>query len=508
METPIKEIDEFHLFKSIGKGSYGEVFFGKNVKTNKDCAVKALKKELLQVDNMETYIHQELKILKLFNHKNIVGFMGIKETKNNYYIAMEHANGGSLKDYLQKFNHGHRIPNNIIRKVIRQIAEAMKYYKDKNIIHRDLKLDNILIHYPNPNDLNNPKSDKFEVKIIDFGMSKVKKNDSEVANTVVGSPINMDPRILVASQMEKKANLQYDFEVDIWSFGIICYHLIHNDRMPFNAKNAQELIEAYKKGAYLINMCGSVEAADFIIRVLQYDFKERLTIEEILKHPYLNLEEDATIIDIREIPSKMVLMGHIHANLREKNEFIVKKMAEIGLKRNKVQEEPKEKIIERKEVRKVSKSPDPHRVKRDKSSNKIVEPIPQQVEDLKVKKINSHQGVHYDYVRNSTEDSVLRNNHKIAYINNNEDINPNLNNKMAEQEYGQDLYKFSMFAKNEKEFPQGTIYPKQKASSQNTNSNEKNVKGEFKKQFTKDNKVPYNYERLLENMANVRNKNN
>ena len=119
------------------------------------------------------YFENELRILKDLHHPNIVHLEDVKKDDKYYYIVMEFVNGGSLTDCLKKYQmkYGKSFPEEIVQYLMRQIVDAIKFIHKRNIIHRDLKLDNIMVNFDNDNDKNNLNMMRAKVKIIDFGFA-------------------------------------------------------------------------------------------------------------------------------------------------------------------------------------------------------------------------------------------------------------------------------------------------------------------------------------------------
>jgi serine/threonine protein kinase len=115
----------------------------------------------------------EIVILQNLNHLNIVKFKEVKKTKKNFYIIMEYCNGGELSKILENYikNFGKPFPEEIVQHFMRQILDAFKYMHDKQIIHYNIKLDNILLNYDDETDKDNFDLMKATIKIIDFGFA-------------------------------------------------------------------------------------------------------------------------------------------------------------------------------------------------------------------------------------------------------------------------------------------------------------------------------------------------
>jgi serine/threonine protein kinase len=283
-------VEDLTLIKSVGKGSFGEVFLTSRKGTDQMYAVKKVSKSLVLQEKVKKYFNNEIYILKQVNHPNIIKLYEIKQTLNNFYLVFDLCNGGGLSNCLEKYMKQNKKPftQEIAQSIIRQLVSGLQYLHNNKILHRDLKLDNVLLHFNSEEDKNNFNLLKAQVKIIDFGFARYLENDS-LAQSVLGSPINMDPQIL--AKMRKIDNNQsfgYDQKADIWSLGTICYELLIGVP-PFDATSYEELVSKIQKGNYKIpkNLKLSKEAISFINGMLQYNPEKRLSIDQLANHNFL-----------------------------------------------------------------------------------------------------------------------------------------------------------------------------------------------------------------------------
>ena len=285
-------IEDLTLLKCIGKGAFGEVYLTSKIGTKEKFATKKIDKKFIK-EKKKKYLDNEIKILNEISHENIIKLFEVKETYNSYYLVMELCTGGSLFDCLDEYQKKYNQPfsEEIVQYLMKQIVSAIKYIHNKNIIHRDLKLENILVNFNSEEDKKNINMLKSKIKLIDFGFARYLSN-SDLAFSILGSPLNMDPGILEVynklKKMEYYNKYGYDEKADIWSLGSICYEMIIG-KSPFDSKSLKQLINKVKKGKYYLPTYLSKEVISFINGMLKYDLKKRLSADLLYKHEFLNL---------------------------------------------------------------------------------------------------------------------------------------------------------------------------------------------------------------------------
>ena len=253
------------------------------------------------------YLKNEVIILQHFDHPNITKYVDVKKSKKHFYIMMEYSNGGELSQALEKYQekYGRSFPEEIVQHFMRQIISAFKYIHSLNIIHRDIKLENILLNYETEEDKNNFNLMKANAKIIDFGFSCI-ISKSGLQYSTIGSPMNMDPTIIKkVTKKDKKRQLGYSQKADIWSLGTICYQMLIG-KTVFDAEDMEELIEKVEKGTYVIPTSVSRELISFLNGMLQYDSSKRLSCEQLAKHDFLTKDvKDFHKIDVKKVSGKI-----------------------------------------------------------------------------------------------------------------------------------------------------------------------------------------------------------
>ena len=314
-------VDNLVLTKSLGKGSFGEVFLTKKVNGKELYATKRMDRaEFNKPDNNKRLLN-EISILQKISHKNIVKLIEVKKTKSHLYIVTEFCNGGSLTDNLNKYVQIHRkaFSEEIVQYLMKQIVSAIYYLHMNKIVHRDLKLDNILLNFPNENDKANLNMLKAEIKLIDFGFAtRLRTVNGNLANTILGTPSNMEPHMLRDMENQRPSLKGYNEKVDIWSLGTLCYEMLVG-RMAFAGYSMEELYKKVKAGNYKLPLWLSKEAVSFINGMLQYDSNKRLSAFELLNHDFLkkNVKEFQTV-DVNQVKDKV--RGKVmNINIRQNN---------------------------------------------------------------------------------------------------------------------------------------------------------------------------------------------
>ena len=317
------KLDDYTLLKTIGKGAFGEVYLTSKEGTNQLFATKKVPKQKADSPSIKKYFINEISILRVIKHKNIIHFEAIKHTIHNYYIITEFCNGGGLSDCLEEYKkkYGKPFSEQIVQHLMRQIVDALKYLHGKRILHRDIKLDNILVNFENKDDKKNLNMLKAQIKIIDFGFATFLGKE-DLTYSTLGSPINMDPLLLkkLIARNSTANTLGYDEKADIWSLGTVCYEMLIGQGV-FNAENMKDLIKKVELGTYHIPTNLSKEVVSFLNGMLQYNAKNRLSAEELSRHHFLTKNiKDFKNIDLKKVSNRIDNKG-LNINIK-KNQSI------------------------------------------------------------------------------------------------------------------------------------------------------------------------------------------
>ena len=261
---PSTKMKFYKYGRLLGKGAFGKVNLCLHTLTGRLVAIKSINKEKIKSERQKQKIKQETTIMEtLSKSKNIVKIFETYETKKHICIVMEYICAGDLLTYIKKRS---KLTEPVAKFIFKQIILGIKHIHDNNIIHRDIKLDNILL------DLDN------NIKICDFGVSR-KINIGEILFEQCGTPAYIAPEILINKGYE-------GFGVDIWSAGVVLYAML-SGTVPFKGNNLKELHDLIINGKYKEIKGISKEAEDLLKKILEVDPKIRIKTEEILNHPWL-----------------------------------------------------------------------------------------------------------------------------------------------------------------------------------------------------------------------------
>ena len=257
--------------KLLGTGSFGSVYEAKNTIFQNIVAMKVINKDPNnELDEQE--IRNEIDILKKLSHPNIVKIYEFYVSNSHYYIVTEFCRDGELFSYIKN-----KYSERQLAVLFYQVFSGLWYLHDNKILHRDIKLENIMISQKEKD--NETGEELFWVKIIDFGTAKIfEKNKKE--KDVVGSSYYIAPEVLQQNYNEK---------CDTWSVGVILYMMLVG-RAPFDGKDDEEIILKINSADYNSKepklMKHSPEVRDLVSKLLQKDTDKRYSAKEAIAHPW------------------------------------------------------------------------------------------------------------------------------------------------------------------------------------------------------------------------------
>uniref|UniRef100_A0A4W3J873 Serine/threonine kinase 33 n=1 Tax=Callorhinchus milii TaxID=7868 RepID=A0A4W3J873_CALMI len=280
-ESAIRGIYKFG--HKLGQGSYGIVIEATHLETGKKWAIKKVNREKAGSSGV-MLLEREVSILKRVNHEYIIHLEEVYETPKRMYMVTELCEGGELSGILQRkkfFNEKET------RHVIQSLASAIAYLHKNDIVHRDLKLENILVKN---NESSSEIDMKLNIRVTDFGLSVQKGGvgSENMLQATCGTPMYMAPEVINAHE--------YTQQCDTWSIGVIMYAMLSGEP-PFMANSEEKLVELINRGDLRFHdsiLKGVSDGAkDVLSRLLKVDPAHRITANELLDNPWVRGETSA-----------------------------------------------------------------------------------------------------------------------------------------------------------------------------------------------------------------------
>uniref|UniRef100_A0A8C7XEE7 protein kinase C n=1 Tax=Oryzias sinensis TaxID=183150 RepID=A0A8C7XEE7_9TELE len=267
----------------LGSGQFGVVYGGKHRKTGRDVAVKVIDK-LRFPTKQESQLRNEVAILQSLRHLGIVNLECMFETPEKVFVVMEKLHGDMLEMILS--SEKGRLPERLTKFLITQILLALRHLHFKNIVHCDLKPENVLL----------ASADPFpQVKLCDFGFARI-IGEKSFRRSVVGTPAYLAPEVLL--------NQGYNRSLDMWSVGVIMYVSL-SGTFPFNED--EDINDQIHNAAFMYPPNPwkqiSKDAIDLINNLLQVKMRKRYSVDKSLSHTYL--QDYQTWLDLRQLETKL-----------------------------------------------------------------------------------------------------------------------------------------------------------------------------------------------------------
>uniref|UniRef100_A0A8V5H2H8 Protein kinase C n=1 Tax=Melopsittacus undulatus TaxID=13146 RepID=A0A8V5H2H8_MELUD len=246
-------IEDFVLHKMLGKGSFGKVFLAELKSTDQYFAVKALKKDVVLMDDDVECTMVEKRVLSLaWEHPFLTHVFCTFQTKENLFFVMEYLNGGDLMFHIQSC-HKFDLPRATFYAA--EITCGLQFLHSKGIIYRDLKLDNVLL------------DNEGHIKIADFGMCKENMFGDAKTSTFCGTPDYIAPEILLGQK--------YNTSVDWWSFGVLLYEMLIG-QSPFHGQDEEELFQSIRMDNPFYPRWLDKDAKDILLKLFVREPERRL----------------------------------------------------------------------------------------------------------------------------------------------------------------------------------------------------------------------------------------
>uniref|UniRef100_UPI0037E8F140 serine/threonine-protein kinase SIK2 n=1 Tax=Semicossyphus pulcher TaxID=241346 RepID=UPI0037E8F140 len=299
----------YDIERTLGKGNFAVVKLARHRITKTEVAIKIIDKTQLDAVNLEK-IYREVQIMKMLDHPHIIKLYQVMETKNMLYLVTEYAKNGEIFDYLAK--HG-RLSELEARRKFWQILSAVEYCHNRNIVHRDLKAENLLL------------DGHMNIKIADFGFGNFFQPGEPLA-TWCGSPPYAAPEVFEGQQYEGP-------QLDIWSMGVVLYVLVCG-ALPFDGPTLPVLRQRVLEGRFRIPYFMTEDCEHLIRRMLVLDPSKRLSVAQIKEHKWMALYVPVQ----RPVLYQQPLSTEGEAGVGEYSEQVLRLMHSLGIDQHKTVE--------------------------------------------------------------------------------------------------------------------------------------------------------------------------
>ncbi|KAI5969915.1 ATG1 [Candida margitis] len=307
-------IGVYAVGREIGKGSFAIVYKGHDTTTNKPVAIKSVYRSKLKSKKLVENLEIEIQILKTMKHPHIVGLLDYKQTAAHFHLIMDYCSMGDLSYFIRRRSqlvkthpvissllerypsppNSHGLNQVLILHFLRQLSSALIFLREKSLVHRDIKPQNLLLCPPlhsKQEFIKGEYSGMWELpilKIADFGFARFLPSTS-MAETLCGSPLYMAPEIL---RYEK-----YNAKADLWSVGAVLYEMTVG-KPPFKAGNHIELLKNIEKANDKIKFPSAAEVPDslkqLIRSLLKYNPTERISFQEFFNDDLITCDLEDT----------------------------------------------------------------------------------------------------------------------------------------------------------------------------------------------------------------------
>lgn len=258
-------LGKYELGRLLGCGASAKVYLARNLRTGQSVAIKCFSKQRIWKGGHVDQIKREISILRRLCHPNIIHLHEVLASRSKIYMVLELVKGGELFD---RVSNAGRLSENLCRHYFQQLIAAVGYCHSRGVFHRDLKLENLLL------------DENGDLKVSDFGLSAIpdQVQADGLFHTLCGTPAYVAPEILAKKGYSAVA-------VDIWSCGIILFVLVAG-YLPFNDSNLMEMYRKIYRGEFRCPKWTSSELRHLIGRLLDKNPETRITVDEILAHPW------------------------------------------------------------------------------------------------------------------------------------------------------------------------------------------------------------------------------
>ncbi|OMO53108.1 hypothetical protein CCACVL1_28876 [Corchorus capsularis] len=293
----------YELGRLLGQGTFAKVHYARNLKTGASVAIKIVDKEKILKVGMIDQIKQEISVMRLVRHSNVVELYEVMASKTKIYFVMEYAKGGELFNKLLKG----KLTEDAARKYFQQLISAVDFCHSRGVCHRDLKPENLLL------------DEHGKLKVTDFGLSALaqSKHQDGLLHTTCGTPAYVAPEVI--------NRRGYDgYKADIWSCGVVLYVLLAG-YLPFHDSNLMEMYRKIGKGEFKFPNWFTPEVRRLLSKILDPNPSSRISMDKIMENSWFRkgLSPNLELLDaeVKEVaPLNVDAVFDLNTVVEEKQE--------------------------------------------------------------------------------------------------------------------------------------------------------------------------------------------
>jgi serine/threonine protein kinase len=248
----------------IGSGAFATVYKAQHQVTLSVVALKAIAKRKVRTMGEFELLQREVNLMKVMDHPFVAPLFEVLDDEANFYLAIELVENGNLLEFI---NRQHGLSEDAARRIYFQLVSVLDYlHRERRIVHRDLKAENVLLDQHS------------NIRVVDFGLSKTFSKQNPFLQTTCGSPAYVSPEIIREEP--------YTTAADVWASGVLLYAMVCGT-LPFDGDNLRAMLQAILSATPILPNSISPELRGLLGRLLMKDSKTRITVRQIMEHPWL-----------------------------------------------------------------------------------------------------------------------------------------------------------------------------------------------------------------------------
>lgn len=276
LAQPAKSVGGYRIHSVLGEGAFGKVFLGDHAETGRLVALKFIDLQLITKNNLQEYVDREIAILRQMKHPHIIRLFAVIKTSFGWYLVTDLAPNGELFD---KIISSRRFDEKTARMYFQQLISAVHYLHTHDVVHRDLKAENLLL------------GSSMELKLCDFGLSRFVQTGPFGDHPIVFHSLAGSIDYLAPEVLHSEDHGYHGFSCDVWSCGVLLYFMLCG-RLPFTARREAETKERILAGTLPPDAATKIPAGamPLLMKLLTVDPNKRATTRDIIADEWFRVD--------------------------------------------------------------------------------------------------------------------------------------------------------------------------------------------------------------------------